>query len=87
MASELLIPVGRLRVSDTVPDAHLLQDSNWPLGKDLSHQCLSKDSFNGSKMKDFGEIYHILGIRVRRDRQSRTLTLNQTVYINTFISK
>ena len=39
------------------------------------------------KMKDLGEVDHILGMRVRRNRKSRNLTLDQSVYINNFISK
>ena len=36
---------------------------------------------------DSKEVDHILGIRVRRNRKSRNLTLDHSVYINNFISK
>ena len=36
-------------------------------------------------MSDLGEIAWILGIRVKRDRTTRTITLSQTVYIDSVV--
>ena len=37
------------------------------------------------KIRDLGEVDHILGVRVRRNRRARTLTMDQTVYIMNFL--
>jgi hypothetical protein len=39
------------------------------------------------EMSDFGEATTILGIRIRRDRQAGTLTLDQTDYVNNLLVK
>ena len=39
------------------------------------------------KVRDLGEVDQILGVRVQRNRQTRTLTLDQAVYIENFLSK
>ena len=60
MVSEFFTPIGRLRVSDCVPDAHLLQDSNWPLDENQKphRYCTEfleygKDNYwDGDKMTD-----------------------------------
>lgn len=38
-------------------------------------------------MKDLGPVDYILGMRVIRDREQRTLTLDQSLYINKFFSE
>ncbi len=38
------------------------------------------------KMKDLGELHFILGLQVRRDRTTRSLHLNQKLYIDTLYS-
>lgn len=60
MASEFLTPVRRLRVPDTVPDAHLLRDPNWLLNENHKpRRCCTefleyrKDNYwDGDKMTD-----------------------------------
>src|ERR1700678_2379706 len=39
------------------------------------------------EMKDLGEVRHILGIQVHRDRQARTLTIDQSAYIKTIVQR
>lgn len=58
--SEFLTLIGRLRVSDSVPDAHLLQDPNWPSDENQKphRYCTEfleygKDNYwDGDKMTD-----------------------------------
>ena len=38
------------------------------------------------QITDLGELRHILGIRVRRDRMARTIRLDQTSYIQALLS-
>ena len=60
MVSEFLTPVGRLRIPDTVSDAELLHDSNWPLDTNQKPRryCTElleygKDNYwDGDKMTD-----------------------------------
>lgn len=54
----------------------------------ISHiNAVKKQLKQEYKMKDLGEVDHILGMRVRQNRQARTLTLDQTVYITNFFRK
>lgn len=60
MVSEFLTPIGRLKIPDTVPDAYLLHDSNWPLDENQKpRRCCTelleygKDNYwDGDKMTD-----------------------------------
>jgi hypothetical protein len=38
-------------------------------------------------IKDLGELRHILGIQVTRDRKARTITINQTAYIRNVLAR
>ena len=38
-------------------------------------------------MKDLGEVSHILGIKLLRDRQKRILGLSQATYIDTILTR
>ena len=39
------------------------------------------------EMTDLGEISHYLGIQIIRDRQNRTIHVNQTAYIDKILKK
>jgi hypothetical protein len=39
------------------------------------------------EMKDLGEVRHILGIQVHRDRQARVLSIDQSAYIKTIVTR
>jgi hypothetical protein len=63
-------------------------DDTIPAGPDLNHITKFKQDFNARlEITDLGEIHYILGIRVTRDRQAQTITLNQTAYFNNILSR
>jgi transposase InsO family protein len=50
-------------------------------------QAIKNMLSSGFKCKDMGEVHHILGLRVRRDRASRTLSIDQTTYAKSVLEK
>jgi hypothetical protein len=50
-------------------------------------QCVKSELSNKWSMKDLGALESILGIRVLRNRQDKTITLSQEKYIDNLLSK
>ena len=63
-------------------------DDTIPAGPRLDRIIKFKKDFNARlEITDQGEIHYILGIRVTRNRQARTITLDQTAYFNTILNR
>lgn len=64
-----------------VDDLLLIGDSR----KELTE--IKRQLTRAFEMKDMGEARFILGIKIERDRTARTLTISQTEYINTVVTR
>jgi len=58
------------------------------MAKDTTLMRQVKDSLSKEfEMTDLGEISHYLGMQIIRNRQNRTIHINQTAYINTILKR
>ena len=63
-------------------------DDNLLISKDVGLLSLVKIWFSTQfQMKDLGEAYYILGIKVLRDHKNRKLVLSQAIYIDKLLAK